>query len=142
MPLIGTKEGSFVDIPRAVSSSRKCVICHRKYSSINVKLRRVKYCARLDVYLQREILIPYGTRACSNHIDDFGYLNQDAIEKIRIFKKSIFMSRKELTRTFEFLRFAALKNTHFNKFEDVASLPANDCFKLTGKKNRQTLYYK
>lgn len=119
-----------IEIDRTISAHSKCVVCSRKYTSAKIKV--IKHQAIIDVYLKRNILIPFGTRACLSHFNEFNFLNAEAIDKLRVEKHKIAMSPKEIKLVIELLKTAALNNTTFKQFEKIESLSEATCFKITG----------
>ena len=72
----------FVNIARANSSEKQCVICKRKRGKRKI-LKRLSNKAIIESYVKTGIMIQFGCRACLHHFNDSGFFNEQ-----RFFKTS------------------------------------------------------
>jgi len=119
-----------IDISRAVSSHKKCLIC--KPHNINQKLRRIPIEAIIDVYLERDLLIPEGSRCCSCHLNDNDLLTEESINQIEEYADKSNFNSEHLKNILESFKLLAKKNDLFAKFESVKSITNDICIKNTG----------
>jgi hypothetical protein len=77
-----SQDAVFVDLARKNNSTKKCVICNKKRGKKNNKLHRLTDTAVTDAYIKTSIFIPYGSRACKTHFDEYLYLKKSSLGKI------------------------------------------------------------
>ena len=82
-PLSLALVASHVSIPfyRLSASHARCSVCDIDFSS-NILELVFSNDIRTRAFLERDILISFGTRRCTKHISD-GYLNGTALQRIR-----------------------------------------------------------
>lgn len=119
-----------IDIQRTIASHKKCVVCYRKDSS--TKLRKVNDEAILDAYLKTSIFIPFDCRICSNHLDANNYLNDESINNLKSYETKINMKKCQIKKVIGMLRYAAIQNSFFNKFNTLNTLDNKTCKDITG----------
>lgn len=119
-----------ITINRTSSSHKRCVVCSRK----NKKLKRIPRTAVLNCYLRTNIFVPFGTRACHSHFNDYSHLKDEAVMSLKIYSNNINLNPDHVKMVFEFLRLAALKNTLFDRFYSIDSIDDELCLNITGIK--------
>lgn len=118
-------------INRTIASHKMCVICGEKHKKLKLVINR----AILDCYLKTNILIPFGCRACGNHLNEFRLITEDSIKNVKVYANEISLKSSDLKLTMEFLRFSALKNSLFERFNDKSTLAEDLCQSITGNKS-------
>ena len=67
-----TKEQIYVDLARTNYMEKKCVVCNKKRGKKNIKLHRISDKSIADAYIKTPVLIPFGSRVCKIHLDEYG----------------------------------------------------------------------
>jgi hypothetical protein len=73
-----SKDAIFVDTNY---TEKKCVICNKKRGKKNNKLRRINDQLITNTYVKTSVLIPFGSRACTSHFDEYGNFKRSCIGK-------------------------------------------------------------
>ena len=118
-----------VEIPRTKSSHKICVICN---SGKIQKKSAISKMAVIDAYLKTSILIPYGSRSCTKHLNEFNYIKDEEINNLKIEKSYIYLKDSEIKFTMQLLRFCVIRSSFFDKFENVELLDSHLCQTITG----------
>jgi hypothetical protein len=113
-----------------MASHKKCVVCNTKDS--RTKLKKLKDEAILDAYLITNIFIPFGCKACSKHFDEQNYLNDETKNVLKAFESSINMKKSQIKKTLCMLRYAAIHNWFFAKFDNLNTFDNKTCKDITG----------
>ena len=71
-----TKEQIYIDLARTNYTEKKCVVCSKKCGKKNNKLNRISDKSITDAYIQTSVLIPFGSRVCKIHLDEYGFLKK------------------------------------------------------------------
>lgn len=119
-----------IDIQRTMASHKKCVVCYRKDSS--TKLRKLNDEAILDAYLKTNIFIPFNCRVCSYHFDEHNYLNDESINNLKAYETRINMKKCQIKKVIGMLRYAAIHNSFFTKFNTLKTFDNKTCKDITG----------
>jgi|694.fasta_scaffold73143_3 hypothetical protein len=78
-----TKDPVYVDLARTSCNEKKCIFCCKKRGKKNNKLHRISNKSISDAYIKTSILIPFNSRACRSHFDEYGYLKTSCLGKIK-----------------------------------------------------------
>ena len=111
--LIENEESILVNIPRTTASHRQCFICKR-YA--NRKLHRVTNSTIVDTFVQLNILIPFGSRCCSEHLTSNKTIKADLFKKITICKTKSKLTSNDVKGLFDTLSKNAQNDTIFKKY--------------------------
>jgi len=84
------------------------------------------------VYLERDLLIPEGSRCCSCHLNDNDLLTEESINQIEEYADESNFNSEHLKNILESFKLLAKKKDLFAKFESVKSITNDICFKNTG----------
>ncbi|XP_060085720.1 uncharacterized protein LOC132565127 [Ylistrum balloti] len=117
-----------LSIPSTGSSHKKCFVCNTYPKKLVVISRDAKY----DLFLRKGVLVPFGARCCSHHIED-GLLQNDACENIAIKSDLSSLNRTEIVALISKIRDVA--NTQQSKridFDSPHALSNEDFITLTG----------
>ena len=76
-----TKEQIYIDLARTNYTEKKCVVCSKKRGKKNNKLNRISDKSITDAYIQTSVLIPFGSRVCKIHLDEYGFLKKSCLGK-------------------------------------------------------------
>lgn len=57
--------------------------------------------ATIDIYMERNILIPRGARTCRGHLTENYYIKEEDIEKIPIVSSDIVLTNEKIKEIFE-----------------------------------------
>ena len=82
-----TKDPIYVDLARTSCNEKKCVFCCKKRGKKNNKLHRISNKSIMDAYIKKSILIPFNSRACRSHFDEYGYLLKSCLGNIKYCNK-------------------------------------------------------
>jgi hypothetical protein len=64
-----------------ITCQKKCVVCSKKRGKKNNKLNRISDKSITDAYIQTSVLIPFGSRVCKIHLDEYGFLKKSCLGK-------------------------------------------------------------
>jgi hypothetical protein len=118
-----------VNIPRTYASHQWCIICKRS----DKKLHRVSDEIITSVFIQKNILIPYGARCCAIHFDEFYNLKTNEIDKIETVQDNIKLHSEKIEKLLNSLKNVAQNSCLFEKFRDFGKLITDDiCKETTG----------
>ena len=70
-----------IEIPKAYSSHKQCFVCRSKSGSN--KLVTISNDASLDILAKKNLFIVKGSRCCSTHLDEKGFLTTDSMETVK-----------------------------------------------------------
>lgn len=131
----GNKDSSKtrLNIKRLRSNQKKCCVCQRTRENSNQKQQRVSKQAIVNAYILKNVLIPFGSRACSQHFNENKLLSYAALSSISVFSDSTQLSGQDCTVLFELMRKEVLKNSLFDLFETMNAVPSQLCKRITGK---------
>ena len=110
--LIENKKSLLVSIPRTTATHRQCFIC-KKYA--NRKLHRVTNSTIVDTFVQLNILIPFGSRCCSDHLNSNKTIKPDLFKKITICKTKSKVTSDGVKRLLDTFSMNAKNDTIFKK---------------------------
>lgn len=68
-------EQIFAEIKKSYASHKGCFICR----DTRLKHTQISKIAIHQAFMETNILIPYSSKCCESHLDEFRYLNQDAL---------------------------------------------------------------
>ena len=148
-----TKDPIYVDLARTICSEKKCMFCGKKRGKKNNKLHRISNKSITDAYIKTSILIPFNSRACGSHFDEYGCLLKSCLGNIKYYIKdlSIFilififedslkpkhtntkLTLNNISLLIKSLRDAAAHNNLAYKFSSIESLDDTLCLNITGK---------
>jgi hypothetical protein len=118
-----------VHIPRTYASHQWCIKCKRS----DKKLHRVSDDIITSVFIQKNILIPYGARCCAIHFDEFDNLKTSESDKIETVQYNIKLQSEKIEKLLNSLKNVAQKSCLFDKFRDFHKLITDDiCKETTG----------
>jgi hypothetical protein len=89
----------FVNLARTEHSHKKCIICNK--NPYGKKLTRIRDQAIVDAYIKSSILIPFGSRLCSSHLNTFGFLNETSLGRKSLTISNIFKYKASDFRFFK-----------------------------------------
>ena len=121
---------SILNIRSTYASHRSCFIC--KNSNLLKKLTLVPKEAIVELYIERDILIPFNTRCCRNHLDDFNQFKEESKINITVIKNKINVKLENIQTLNEILRSCAYTNSIFDKVGNIGNYLAKNSMKLTG----------
>ena len=83
-----------IDVNRTAYSHRKCFICRRKagtrpFAVINEE-------SILDVFIKRNILIPFNSRCCSYHLSDGKYLKENEMHNLKVYTNNYDIDKEKI----------------------------------------------
>lgn len=117
-------------INKSYSSHKGCVICKE---NSNVKLTTVPSKAIQHVFLRKCVIIPKGSRCCHNHLNEYGLIDDDSLDKLTVISDRIILSASSITEIIMNLRDVAINNnTVFAQFKDISTIESKKCYDLTG----------
>ncbi|XP_062581928.1 uncharacterized protein LOC134243712 [Saccostrea cucullata] len=115
-------------LPSTSTSHSSCFICRKP----GPKLVVVPASARNSVFLQRKILIPYGTRCCAKHILNDN-LTAESLEEISVISQASNVNRSSITDILLYMREVALKNKASRiDFDNEENFSDQQYVRLTG----------
>jgi hypothetical protein len=127
-----------VELFRTFSGHKKCIICRRDTDSR--KLRLIPSKSIVKVFLECDIFIPFGSRCCSFHLNEYLQLNDDSIKSLIIVSNSAKITSKNVIFMFEALKESVKSSNLFAKFGDLEMLEDEDCYTNTGFRKDEFLY--
>lgn len=122
-----------LEIDRISSSQKKCCVCGRIREKSDKKQRSISKEAIVDVYLLKDIIIPFGSRACTKHFDITGLLNQEAIDLLNKYNETTQLKDKDYSDFLQLMRQKVLKRSLYDQFENVNGVSNQLCEQTTGK---------
>ena len=122
-----------LDVDRIASSQKKCCVCGRKREKSDKIQWSISNEAIIDVYLLKDIIIPFGSRACIKHFDISGLLNQEAIDLLNKYNESTQLKDKDYSDLLQLMRQKVLKSSLYDQFENVNGVSNQLCEQTTGK---------
>jgi len=114
-----------VNIPRIHAMHSCCVVCKRRGSLITVPDDAI-----LDVYINRNILIPKDGRCCKSHIDRHKTFKSDSINQLTSESDVTRLTGIEVTILLDNLRHLS-KTGLSGKFFKSFKISENECFRYT-----------
>ena len=121
-----------LDLPRAMSSSRKCLICgtYRKdYSAITFKTLLPKH--RANIFVKRGIIVSGDARVCSTHFEGDD-LSEESYQKISPSSSSLNATSDDIKELLCEVRSIALQGSNTLNFNDGSAMTDEDYMRLTG----------
>lgn len=91
------------------SSSSSCFLCNHTDG-----LARLELCARVDVFVKKDIYIPYFVKTCPSHLDDKGNIENSYLNSLRYINRSYILKGEELSVFLQGLRSNTLNNCSKN----------------------------
>jgi hypothetical protein len=122
-----------IELNRIKSTQLKCCVCQKKRATSNIKQRSVSSQAIANVYILKNVIIPFGSRACVSHFNANGFLNDQAISSLSIYSNSTQLNGQDFAELLSLTRKETMKRTLFDQFEDINSIPNQLCVQITGK---------
>ena len=123
-------ESLVLSIPRTASSHTRCFVC-KAYSG-NSTFKVISNEGIIDVYLKLKILIKFGSRCCNSHLTEGGFLKDDFLKNIEVFKEEMRFSKKDMETFFKSVRSNITKtNSIFARFGDLENLDSELCISIT-----------
>ena len=109
-----SSEIEMVEMPfqRVTSTHKYCCVCFAQPESLIV----IPFQARLQVFIQTRIFIPYGNRCCAEHLIKKRFFIDD-IQKLKIFSNTSSIDKRELTLFLNELS-NACNNSILDRIED------------------------
>lgn len=136
--LINRSNNINVDVERTKSGHRNCVICNRKNTSAKLKLVSTE--AIIDVFVKRNVLIPFTSRACQWHFQQSKLFTDEAIEQITTYDTSTRLDKRMVEELLVHLRDSSRRNTLLDRFQCTVSLDEDLCLSHTGFSVDQFIY--
>lgn len=129
-----------IRIKRTRINNKSCIVCR---SSSN-KLHVISKAARIDAFIETNILIDPKCRACSFHFESFhkeSRLTSQSLQQIEVFDDTSNLESDELLDILESVQHIAKFNSFAYRFSDYNRIVSNECEKLLGKESLILLYY-
>lgn len=120
-----------IKIQRARINNKTCIVCN---ASDN-KLHRISQFAITDVLIRANILIPFGSRSCSEHFEDFNLnskLKYSDIAKIAVYADNTDMNSETILDLIQSLRSEISNSNLCNRFDDLNRIDSTKCKKMLG----------
>ena len=84
----------------------------------SVPLSTVSPDAIVNLYMKKNIFVPFNTRCCKNHLDDCGYVHDAETTNIIIIKKQVKLTGETLSKLLQHtIKRDGSTSTLFNQFE-------------------------
>ena len=112
---------------------KKCCVCQKKRETSKQKHRRISNQAIAFVYIYKDIIIPFGSRACGYHLDAYGFLNDEALSLLNQYRDTTVLKEHDYTELLSLTRQEALKRTLFDRFENISTIQNHLCIQITGE---------
>lgn len=78
----------------------------------------------VNIFIKKNIFIPFNSRCCKNHFDEYGNLSEADSDKIVIAQQRVKLTGQQLSKLFENIRHRdASKSTLFNQFSIFDKAP-------------------
>ena len=122
-----------LEINRTIATHKKCCVCQKKKEASKPKHRRISSQAIVSVYLYKDIIIPFGSRACGHHFDAYGFLSDEALSLLNTYSDKTVLKGHDYTELLSLTRQEALKRTLFDRFENISTIPNHLCIQITGE---------
>ena len=88
--------------------------------------------AIVKAYVETNVLIPEGSRACSSHFNESNKLDNNALEAVLSYKDSIMLEKDNIKNMLENLRYFSRKSNIRSRFEDIDNVSNITCQTFTG----------
>lgn len=86
----------------------------------------------IDIYLKLKILISFGSRCCSSHLTEGGFLKDEFFNQIGIYKHETKINKKDMETFFKSVDSNNKKtNSIFARFGDLKNLSSELCSSIT-----------
>ena len=89
----------YVDLPGGYASHHFCFICKRESRDKN-RLTRIPEKTINTIFIETKILIPFGARSCTSHLDEFGNLHKAEMLNIPIVQENIKLNSDSVKKIF------------------------------------------
>jgi len=84
----------------------------------------VSEAAIVNLFISRNIFIPFHSRFCKHHFDDRGYISKNEIKNIRIAEERVKLTGEQLSKLLRLIRERdASKSTLFDQFQNIDKTP-------------------
>jgi hypothetical protein len=96
----------------------------------------------VKAYVETNVLIPEGSRACSSHFNDSNKLDSNALEAVLSYKDSIMLKKESIKNMFENLRYFSRKSNIRSRFEYIDNVSNVTCQTFIDFSREDFIYHK
>lgn len=83
-------------------------MCQRTRETSNQKQRSISSQEIVDVFILKDLIIPFGSRACNRHFNTDGHLDDEALRSLNKYSDSTRLSEQEYSQLLQLTRQKAL----------------------------------
>jgi hypothetical protein len=124
-----------INMQKSYSSHKKCFVCR----SDKNKLKLITNEAALNFLAKTDIYVVNGSRCCHSHLDEKGFLNNDAIKLIKPIVGDVVFDENSIKDLIKSFQNSKSKNQFYTQFESSSPLE-DDSLKLIGFSKDEFLY--
>ena len=121
-----------LEVSSAASSHSRCFVCKNYAGRNSSPFKVISNDGIIDVYVKTKIFVTFGSRCCACHLTDGGFLKEECLSQIDVFKEEKTFNKFQMECFFKSVSSSHKRtNSIFAKFGDMENLDPELCESIT-----------